>query len=259
MLEAGIKRIYEEDFENQKHFIDVICEKVREGMNPQILFDVNAFFVPNKDYMKQFFGPEITLSNWDCYDVFGDCKWTGHLLVPIRDIDGKVRGFSGYNPAVTLEKKNDNSDRVFEKMSKYKESAKTLLDKSRFFLCPLGFKKAMEDGYIILVDGFFDSLSVAGVGYNSMALLGSSLTDEIKFCLSFIDRIYVAYDNDLAGDKLYKTIKRSFPNCFYIKQSKCKDIDEFSKKYPSEFIEGLSQINSDLVTSIDLGLNKFYR
>lgn len=256
MLASGIERIYKEDLEAQKHYINLICKEVR-NMDSEILFKVNAFFVPNAEYMKEFFGSEILLPNYDCYDYYGTCKWTGHLVIPIKGVDGKIKGFTGYNPAVTLAKRDGQEDDPLARLAKYKESSKALMDKSRFFLCPLGFDKAMKDGYIIVIDGVFDALNVASFGFNTLSVLGSTLTDEILFCLSFIDVVYVAHDNDQAGLNLYNAIKMKLPKVYFIRQSKCKDIDEFIKLYPNEFKSNMQKIFSKFKSSITLSLNNF--
>lgn len=268
ILESGLEKIYSESLEEQKHFINTICENVR-GRKLDLLFDLKAFYVPNDEFMIEYFGPSIMSNNFDCYDYLGNCKWKYHLVLPIRDVMGNVVGFSGYNPYVGLAKKDKsmNDSNVFSKdespsmdfdkldittMSKYKESSSVVMDKSKFFICPLTLEKAINDGYIILVDGFFDSLSLAQEGFNSMSILGSSLSEYMKFCLSLVKVIYVAYDNDSAGKKLYNRIKQSHSNTYSIVQSKCKDIDSFIKEYYDEFKEGMKQINTKIPMSFML-------
>ena len=256
MLESGIEKIYAEDFEAQKHFINVICTSVRK-MNPEILYKVKAFFVPNGEYMVKMFGYGIKHESYDCYDYNGNCKWVGHLVVPIRDILGNIKGFSGYNPAVTVNNRDENPDEIIKQMSKYKESNKRLFDKSRFMLCPLGLEKAIKDGYIIITDGFFDALSVASFDLNSAANLGSVLSKEVLFCLDLIGTKYVAYDNDKAGVAFYKELKTKLSNVYSITQSKCKDIDEFIRQYPEDFKQCVSKVNSKFKTNIVLSSRNF--
>ena len=93
ILEAGLEKIYSECFEEQKHFINTICENIR-GRNMDILFDLKAFYVPNDEFMMNYFGPSIMSNNFDCYDYLGSCKWKYHLVLPIRDVMGNVVGFS---------------------------------------------------------------------------------------------------------------------------------------------------------------------
>lgn len=237
MLDRGIENVYNKDFLNQKHFITTICREVR-NMDPDILFKIKAFYVPNYEYLVKYFGEDITLYKYDCYLPDGSCKWNGHLLIPIRDVKGKVRGFTGYNPLVKLASADDKA----KQLPRYKESSQALLNKSRFYLCPFGLEKAINDGYIIITDGVFDALGFAGSGYNSFALLGSNLTEELLFCLSFVETVYVAHDNDKAGLTMYDKIKLKLPNVFYIRQNKCKDMDEFKSKFPVAFEEGMKMI-----------------
>lgn len=267
LLDEGVEKIYKESLEEQTHFIQTICKDVREVDLP-ILFDLKAFYVPNDEFMIDYFGAAIVSPAFDCYDYLGVCKWKYHLVLPIRDVMGTIVGFTGYNPYVDIYNKQRKSLRESDKldsmeelknkfpdiatMARYKESSSVLMDKSKFFICPLGFDKALEDGYIILVDGFFDCLSLAQDGYNSISILGSSITEYIRFCLSLVRVIYVAYDNDSAGKNLFNRMKSIHPRVYSITQSKCKDIDEFRKKYPSQFHEGMKQISSKMPMSFSL-------
>lgn len=297
VLENGINKIYDECLEEQTHFIKTICREVR-NRELDILFDMKAFYVPNDEFMIKYFGPSIMSANFDCYDYLGSCKWKYHLVIPIRDVFNKVVGFSGYNPYVTLARKDlkarqedatiesksdatiedsnvfsgggagssnpsstvvssnnvkiDNGKIDITSMSRYKESSSVLMDKSRYFICPLGYEKALNDGYLIVVDGFFDSISLAQEGFNSFSILGSNISEKVRFCLSLIKVIYVAYDNDGAGRKLYNRLKAIHPNVHAIVQSKCKDIDAFIKEYPNEFRIGMEQIHSKIPMSFSL-------
>lgn len=258
ILEEGLYKIYNECLDEQTHFINTICREVRKR-DLNILFKLQAFYVPNNEFMVDHFGPSIMSANFDCYDYLGNCKWKYHLVLPIRNIMGEVVGFSGYNPYVDLYNKNKKLvgeiPKEFEEVStmpRYKESSSVLMDKSRFFICPNGLDKAIEDGYIILIDGFFDSLSLADEGFNSISILGSTISEYVRFCLSLVKVIYVAHDNDMAGKKLFNRAKAIHPNVYSIVQSKCKDIDDFIKNYHDEFVEGMKQINSKIPISFSL-------
>lgn len=258
VLEFGVERIYSEDFETQKHFITTICNEVRKR-ELNILFYMKAFYVPNDYYMINYFGPSIQSVNFDCYDYLGNCKWKYHLVVPIRDVMGSIVGFTGYNPYVDIANKNkklglelSENDYELTKMARYKESSSVVMDKSKYFICPLGLEKAINDGYIILVDGFFDSISLANEGFNSISILGSTISEYVLFCLNLVKIVYVAHDNDSAGKKVFNLAKSKHPSVHSIVQSKCKDIDDFIKKYPNEFRDGMKQINSKFPMSFSL-------
>lgn len=258
VFELGIEKIYSNDFEQQSHFINTICNEVR-GIDLKILFDMKAFYVPNDDYMMEYFGPSIQSASFDCYDYLGNCKWKYHLVIPIRDVLGNVVGFSGYNPYVDIANKNkklgvelDKDVLELTKMARYKESSSIVMDKSKLFICPLTLEKAINDGYIILVDGFFDSISIANEGFNSISILGSTVSQYMVFCLSLVKHIYVAHDNDSAGKKVFNLIKSKHPSVYSIVQSKCKDIDDFIKTYPTEFREGMSQLDTKFPISFTL-------
>jgi len=252
MLEKGLDKIYNEDLATQKHYIDLICKDLR-GRDLPIIYDLKAFYVPNNDYMIEYFGHNISNPRYDCYNYNGYCSWTHHLVIPVRDVMGKVVGFTGYNPYVSLAHSKElktKEEEEISKLSRYKESSKILMDKSKFFIAPLGIRKAIEDKYIVVIDGVFDSISVANEGFNSLCILGSTVSEEVRFCLSFIETIYVAYDNDYAGIKLFNRLKTMFPNVLAIRQSKCKDIDGFIKQYPDGFNKSMQSIFSKVKTSI---------
>ena len=82
---------------------------------------------------------------------------------------------------------------------------------------------------MVIADGVFDTLSVAYHGYNTAAMLGSVITDQLAAQLRLIDRVVVLMDNDEAGLALYEKIAKTHPNAIYLKQGKTKDADDIIK------------------------------
>ena len=221
IINKGIEKIYSEDLNSQKHYIDTIAKDVR-NMNPEVLYRMKAFFVPNETYMLKYFGEGITDINFDCYTSYGNCSWVGFLVIPVKDLVGRIVGLTGFNPYNKLLAKENPEEDVYW----YKVSGKSLFDKSKFIFMADGvYKKALEDGYIIITDGNFDMINLYDNGFNSGCLLGSYVSDIVIAMLSCIDVVYIAMDNDDAGVKLYKYLSSRLPNVYIIKQNIDKDID----------------------------------
>ena len=220
MVEKGLDRIYSEGWESQENFITTICRDVRHMRRPDIVFKARGFFVPNNDYMVHFFGEEILDPSYDCYNFDGQCSWFGYLVFPMYDIVGRIIGFNGFNPKAKLLSLAGEGDQF------YRHSGSVLLDKSTNMFGLEGVqKKAIEDGYLIVTDGLFDTLSLADENLNAQSLLGSNLSKNHLAYLTFIDRIYLAMDGDAAGLKLARALLKGHKGVSIMKWNKFKDID----------------------------------
>lgn len=237
ILAKGFDKIWQEDKESQINFLTTIASLVRD-MKPDILFN-NCIFIPNNEYMVKFFGKEIMDADYDCY-YDGRCKWNNFLLFPIYDILDNIVGLSGFNPINKL--KNREGD--YEPES-YKISSSQVLNKKYYMFSLKGIlKKAVHDGYIVLTDGNFDTISLISNGINACALLSSYLSDEQISILKMIGKVYLAVDNDSAGNSLAYWFKRYLPNGRLIKFNQFKDIDDLLKsEYRDEF---LAEFNKNL-------------
>ena len=122
----------------------------------------------------------------------------------------------------------------------------TFNKKDYLFILPDVYKKALQDGYLILVDGVFDSISFCYYGLNAASLLGSYLNINLAFYLKFIGKIFVAIDNDEAGLKMLHAVQRFIPHAKVIRQGYKKDADDILKtelrnKYISQILAGIEQ------------------
>ncbi|GAA0101639.1 hypothetical protein UT300012_23540 [Paraclostridium bifermentans] len=220
MVEKGIERIYSEGLEAQQNYITKIAREVRHMKDPGILFEAKGFFVPNNDYMVYFFGEEILDPSYDCYNFDGNCSWYGYLVFPMYDIVGRIIGFNGFNPRAKLLSLAGEGDQF------YRHSGSVLLDKTSNMFGMKGVQqKAIEDGYLIITDGLFDTLSLANESLNAESLLGSNLSKNHLAFLAFVDRIYLAMDGDSAGLKLARALLRGHKGVSIMKWNKYKDID----------------------------------
>lgn len=118
------------------------------------------------------------------YDTFRD-----RLMFPIIDVRGNVIGFSGRA--------------LGEGEPKYMNSPETPVFSKSHNLFALNLAKKSKNGYIILVEGNIDVVTLHQAGFDSaVASLGTSLTQEQARLLSrYTNEIVIAYDGDEAGKK----------------------------------------------------------
>lgn len=248
IIEAGIKKIYAEDLATQKHYIDTIMKEARNS-DSSIIYKAEGFFVPNDNYMLEYFGDIVLNSDYDCYNYAGECKWTGNLVLPLRDVKNNIVGLVGYNPFIALE----NKEKGIWDNPYYKQSDKKVLNKSLFlFGLKDYFKRALKEGYIILTDGVFDLLSCEREGFVAGALLGSYVSDALLYQLSLIPKVIVAMDNDSAGLKVLNQLKRYLPSTIALKQGKFKDIDDLLKSELKD--NAVKQIRENIMNTNDIHL-----
>lgn len=225
-LSEGLRKIWTEDREYQTYAIKNILQMVRGVENGAVdnllnyLIADGMFYVPNDIYMSDIFGEEIKDINYGIY--LGDiCKLTYRLAMPVRLLDNSIVGFIGYS-------NKDDFNEGNEGFIKYLYPPKSVLKKSNYlYITRDEFKKAIEDNYICIVDGLFDQKSLEASGINAVSLCGSTLTDMHKLYLDRIKHKIVIADNDSAGRKLVKDIKRVWYDIVEIIQYDTKDIDSF--------------------------------
>lgn len=249
IMQKGINKIYSEMLDDQKVFIEAICKRVRH-MDSSIIYKAQGFFVPNQDFLRVVFGAEITNPEFDVYNSEGFTDWDNYLIFPMYNVLNEIVGLVGFNPINKLK----SQDEEFWSLSYYKHSSSKLMDKSKYIFMLKGmFSRAINEGYIIITDGVFDMLSGAANNLVTGALLGSTLSQEVIAQLKLIDKIYLAMDNDEAGQRLLKLLRKYCPNTRAIIQGKYKDLDDILKsQYKDEFLKLFyknlkSNINTDIV------------
>ena len=129
--------------------------------------------------------------NGRIYDQFRN-----RLMFPIIDVRGNVVGFGG---------------RVLDDSKpKYLNSNETVIFNKRRNLFGLNLAKKTKLGYLILVEGNIDVVTMHQYGFdNAVASLGTSLTDEQATLLSrYCEQVVLLYDGDAAGQK---ATKRAIP------------------------------------------------
>lgn len=248
IIKEGIDRIYENDYPATEHRIKAVA-KFR-NMDYHIMLEAKAFFVPNDEYMKIFFGELITMPEFDCYDSSEEiCYWLGYLVFPIYDALDDIVGLVGFNPI----NKEKTKDPEFWSLSYYRHSSKKLMDRKKFLFGMKGlYLRALEEGYIILTDGVFDTINGAAHGLVTGALLGSYFGLELIAILKFIPIVYLAVDDDNAGLQLLERLREYLPNIRAIRHNIGKDLDDILKsEYCEDFLKEFRK-NKDLKIPTDL-------
>lgn len=244
----GVNRIWGEDSETQKHYLPIFHEEVRKMENLSSLYEAKAFFVPNDEYLVEYFGPEARNAAYGLYNWEGICLWTHYVMFPTWDLREEVVGFGGFDIMGRAEVMDgiDNGVDTF-----YKYQSKLVFERGKYiYILPHEYEKAIKDKYILLVDGYYDKFGLTNAGFNAGSLMGSSITEEILFALSFIENVFILEDNDNAGRRLYERMRSYRPNVYYIRQNAFKDSDDVLKSvYRDKYIKAIHE-------SVNLRLSK---
>ena len=236
LYQEGYARIFRED-SAQMGFLQTIANLRRMPVQP--LLDNEMLFVPNDEYLTHYFGESIAHPSYGCYSN-GACVWANQLIVPIKNLAGVVKGFAAFNPFNYAEAKETGDKSI----TYYSYSSKDVFPKSKYLFCPGdSYARALDDGYLLLVDGLFDAVSLRYAGFNAAALLGSIPTQYLLMQLRFVKRVILLADNDEAGYKLFTALRRQLRNVELYKQASTKDADELLRsEQRDEFIASLTKV-----------------
>ena len=155
------------------------------------------------------------------YDAFRN-----RLMFPVIDVRGSVIGFSG---------------RILgDGEPKYLNSPETPVFSKSHNLFGLNLAKKSKNGYIILVEGNIDVVSLHQAGFDgAVASLGTSLTPEQARLISrYTNEVILCYDSDEAGKKAASRgigiLEKLDLKVRVLQVPGAKDPDEFIKKYGPE-------------------------
>lgn len=135
-------------------------------------------------------------------------RFRNRLMFPLRDLLGNTVGFTGRGL-------------LPEQIPKYLNTSDTaLFHKNRFLYGLFEAKKAItQENKIILVEGQLDLVLAhqAGTAY-TVATSGTALTDDhLKIMRRYTDTLYLALDNDTAGQKAtLRAIQLALPHEFAV-------------------------------------------
>lgn len=167
------------------------------------------------------------------------------VVIPIRDPRGRIIGFGGRRL------KEDNTP-------KYINSPDSEVFKKGKNLFALYESKdyIKEDGYAILVEGYFDVLKLFSEGIrNVVAPLGTALTYEQAELLSkYTKKVYILYDGDDAGRKAMKSaiphLLKAGLEVYPIYLPEGYDPDEFVREFGRESLKELINSSPDLFENL---------
>ncbi len=169
-------------------------------------------------------------------------RFKGRIIFPIKDHLGRVVAFGG----------RVISQNISSKSPKYLNSPETkIYNKSKVLY---GFFEAKdylrEKKYGIIVEGYFDLLSMYQIGFkNIVATLGTSLTEyHAKLLKKFVNKVILMFDNDKAGKEAVirasKILLSQNIDVYYSPLTE-KDPDDLAKK-------GVKEVENQLNKSKDI-------
>ena len=155
-------------------------------------------------------------------------RFRNRIMFPIIDVRGNVIGFGG---------------RVLDDSTpKYLNTSETIIFNKRKNRFGINFAKKSKAGYMILVEGNVDVITLHQYGFDSaVASLGTSLTEEHAALLSrYTEQVVLTYDGDEAGQR---AAKRAIPmlekvgiKVKVLQMRDAKDPDELLHKFgPDKF------------------------
>ncbi len=173
----------------------------------------------------------VSEKNGRIYDRFRN-----RLMFPIIDVRGNLIGFGG---------------RVMDDSTpKYLNSPETLIFNKRKNLFALNLAKKSKLGYLILVEGYMDAVSLHQYGFDcAVASLGTALTEDHATLLTrYTEEVVLIYDADQAGQdatrRAIPILERAGLRVKVLKVKDAKDPDEFLKKFGADrfqvLLEGAS-------------------
>ncbi len=166
-------------------------------------------------------------------------RFRNRLMFPIIDVRGNVIGFGG---------------RVLDDSKpKYLNTSETLIFNKRKNLFGLNLAKKTKQGYMILVEGNLDVVTLHQYGFdNAVASLGTSLTEEHASLLSrYTEQVVLTYDADEAGQRAAKRaipmLEKAGIQVKVLNMADAKDPDEFLHKFGADKFRMLLEGCSDRV------------
>ena len=160
------------------------------------------------------------------YDAFRN-----RLMFPVIDVRGSVIGFSG---------------RILgDGEPKYLNSPETPVFSKSHNLFALNLAKKSKSGYIILVEGNIDVVSLHQAGFDSaVASLGTSLTPEqARLIARYVKEVILCYDSDEAGKKAAQRgigiLEKLDLKVRVLQVPGAKDPDEYVRKNGSDAFRNL--------------------
>lgn len=220
LYEELLEKVTEEDLEAQRYYLGMV--ESHRNISVDYLLSLGAIFVPNNEYIAHHLGDKVYSSNCGLY-IQETCPWTLFVLIPIRDLSGETVGLVGWDAYNKYKELSEGA----QGLSSYKVSSKSVFARDKYFLSDIDvLREQFDKNAIFVTDGVFDTVALNYRGLPSIALLGSSFSQEILYFLSWYKHIYVCADNDRAGLALYSKLSKSLKGVHRVVQAKTKDMEE---------------------------------
>ena len=178
----------------------------------------------------------VSQKNGNIFDRFRD-----RLMFPIIDVRGNVIGFGG-----RIIKKDSDA-------AKYLNSPETLIFNKRKNLFGLNLAKKSKAGFLILVEGNIDVVTLHQYGFdNAIASLGTSLTEEQAALMArYAEQVILIYDGDKAGQnatqRAIPILEKAGLQVKVLQLKDAKDPDEYLKKFGADKFKLLLEGSSNRV------------
>ncbi len=123
---------------------------------------------------------------------------------------------------------------------KYLNSPETLIFNKRKNLFALNIAKKSKLGYLILVEGYMDAISLHQYGFDcAVASLGTALTEDGANLLSkYTEKVILIYDGDTAGQnatqRAIPILERAGITVQVLQMRDAKDPDEYLKRFGAD-------------------------
>ena len=138
---------------------------------------------------------DIAMSDYLGFTYNGDNIFRERFIIPIPDIQGNICGMAGYDADSSI---------------KYLFTNTMYFDKSCSFYNIDKYNSIMSKGYVIVIEGFFDSIRLSSIGFEeNLALMGVRLSDYHVRVLNRIPLKILLGDGDEPGQNGMKFWSKS--------------------------------------------------
>lgn len=227
--------------EDNEADVKLIFEQLRDKLDLSSI-DEKEIFLYNMDTFKFLDIPE-EYKNYSL-GLFNDdknCRYSGRLVYPVRDVKGDVMGLCGWDP--------EGAPKYLDSIT-YGYSAK---NNSLY-----GMEKLPEyyknDKLVFITEGIVCCNYLRSKGFQALALLGSSVSRYvIEILKRFGYRCVLLPDNDAAGLHVKLNAKYNLPKARCYVSVIAKDMDDTRKledgKYEQQFLNELRNLSSPFVAT----------
>jgi len=217
--------------------------KIR-GYSDNSLFNYAVSVQIRDNQIQQDLLSDTTIYRSCFHSQTGESLVYGKLLIPGFAPSGELITYICYSAINQVEAKARG---IRKPAYFYPEQSTSGGRKSFVYAPPEAWEKIIQSKELFIVDGVWDSVALNMHGVPTVALLGSSLSSDIKHILSVFDTLYLVMDNDKAGSLLYQELLRVFKRVFrvVIPPDLGKDADDYIRVMGGEVLFGQLEKNNN--------------